>query len=288
MGELDELDFGADTDAIRRWLAKRATYADDIGDPVRGGKHRVDPPGTVDPRRLTVPSSRDAGQHVLDALVEPAPPIATRWPASYKPAAKSSATEPEAAQTEEAKALPDSPARPGMRAGRPRSPYASTPEHEEELKTSRSTNQVFKPRRGVQTTMTLLLLACLAVTGAAAYLAYDEKTNASYGALAICALVTLLIWAVRASTSVTEMAVIRGQLEMIRNGKFEVIDLASPYTPVLVEGTPGKRGWKVLIERHDEPLLVLDASMVDPAQVHRRAACGSGPTSGQQAATPAP
>ncbi len=263
MGELDELDFGADTDAIRRWLAKRATYADDVGDPVRGGKHRVDPPGTVDPQLLTVPNARDAGQHVLDALVEPAPPIATRWPASYQPPAKPSATEPETTLTEEAKGFPTPPPRPGSTPDG-HSPYASTPEHEEELKTSRSTNQVFKPRRGVQTTITLLLLACLAVTGVAAYLAYEDRTNASYGALAICALVTLLIWAVRASTSVTEMAVIRGQLEMIRNGKFQVIDLASPYTPVLVEGTPGKRGWKVLIERHDEPLLVLDGSMVDP------------------------
>lgn len=263
MGELDELDFGADTDAIRRWLAKRATYADDVGDPVRGGKHRVDPPGTVDPQLLSVPNARDAGQHVLDALVEPAPPIATRWPASYQPAAKSSAMEPDVEQTEEAKGFPTPPPRPGSTPDG-HSPYASTPEHEEELQTSRSTNQVFKPRRGVQTAMTLLLLTCLPMTGAAAYFAYRDKTNASWGALALGALITLLIWAVRASTSVTEMAVIRGQLEMIRNGTFQVIDLASPYTPVLVEGTPGKRGWKVLIERHDEPLLVLDGSMVDP------------------------
>ncbi len=77
-------------------------------------------------------------------------------------------------------------------------------------------------------------------------------------------LLTFFLWGVRASTTVTELAVIRGQLEMIRNGRFEVIDLASPYTPVLVEGRPGHRDWRVLIERHDQPLLVLDRSLVDP------------------------
>ena len=262
MGELDEIDFGADTDSIRRWLAKRATYADDNGDPVRGGKHRVDPPGTVDPRRLSVPSSRDAGQHVLDALVEPAPPIATRWPTAYKPTPKEPAAPTEGAADT---AFPTPPLRPGMSPDG-HDPYASTPEHEEELTTSRSTNLVFKPRRAVRTTITVVFIAAVALTAVVGYFAYDARTNASYGVLAICALLTLLVWGVRASTSVTELAVIRGQLEMIRNGKFEVIDLASPYTPVLVEGTPGKRGWKVFIERHDQPLLMIDASMVDPEQ----------------------
>jgi len=83
------------------------------------------------------------------------------------------------------------------------------------------------------------------------------------------------------------MAVIRGQLEMIRHGKFEVIDLASIYTPVAVEGRPGHRGWKVLIERHDEPLMVIDSSMVDPhtftAVLHRVR-----PDLRPQEATPAP
>jgi hypothetical protein len=72
------------------------------------------------------------------------------------------------------------------------------------------------------------------------------------------------VWAVRAGTPTTELAVIRGQLEMIHAGKFEVIDLSSPYTPVKVEGRPGHRGWKVLIERPDQPLLVIDKSVVDP------------------------
>ena len=61
---------------------------------------------------------------------------------------------------------------------------------------------------------------------------------------------------------------IRGQLEMIRDGKFEVIDLANTYTPVLVEGKPGHRRSRVLIERQGQPLLVIDRSMVDPREFH--------------------
>jgi len=82
--------------------------------------------------------------------------------------------------------------------------------------------------------------------------------------VAIFGFLTLVVWAVRAGTPTTELAVIRGQLEIIHAGKFEVIDLSSPYTPVLVEGRPGHRGWKVLIERPDQPLLVIDRSVVDP------------------------
>lgn len=263
MGELDEMDFGADTDAIRRWLAKRATYADEVGDPVRGGKHRVDPPGTVDPHSLSVPNARDAGQNVLDALVAPEPPVAQRWPTPYKPAEPAEAPAADAATGPADKAIATPPPRTGTTPGAA-SPYASTPQHEEELIASRSTNAVFKPRMVARRAITVVLVLVIAMTAGAGYLAYEDRTTMAYGLAALLAVLTLVVFGVRASTSVTEMAVIRGQLEMIRNGKFEVVDLASPYTPVAVEGTPGRRGWKVLVERHDEPLLVLDASVVDP------------------------
>jgi hypothetical protein len=264
VGDLDEMDFGADTDAIRKWLAKRATYAEDRDDPVRGGKHRVDPPGTVDPLRLSVPNARDAGQHVLDALVAPEPPIAKKWPTPYQPARKQPADDDADAPTDPLpQSYPNPPVRPGATPGTP-SPYASTPEHEEELVASRSTNAVFKPRTGARHAITVVFLAVAALTAGAGYWAYQERTALSYGLVAMLCLLTFFLWGVRASTTVTELAVIRGQLEMIRNGRFEVIDLASPYTPVLVEGRPGHRDWRVLIERHDQPLLVLDRSLVDP------------------------
>lgn len=266
MGELDEMDFGADTDAIRKWLEKRATYADEVGDPVRGGKHRVDPPGTVDPRRLSVPNSRDAGQHVLDALVAPEPPVAAQWPAPSQPAVKEPVDPAADGATEPAdQGFPTPPPRTGTTPGTG-SPYASTPEREGELTASGSTNAVFKPRFGYQYAITAVLIVVALLTVTAGYRLSQERTTVNYGLVALLALLTLVVFGVRASTSVTELAVIRGQLEMIRNGKFEVVDLASPYTPVLVEGRPRQRSWRVLIERHDQPLLVIDRSMVDPEE----------------------
>jgi hypothetical protein len=287
MGDLDEIDFGADTDAIRKWLAKRATYAGELGDPVRGGKHRVDLPGTVDPERLTVPDTSEAGKHVLEALVAPEPPVATRWPSPYRPAAQEAEDAGTAVATDPAAdGHPTPPPRTGTTPGRP-SPYASTPQHEEELTSSRSTNAVFEPRTGARHTITAALLAIATMTLGAGYRAYQEPTTVNQGLTLLLALLTLVVWGVRASTSVTELAVIRGQLEMIRNGKFEVIDLASIYTPVAVQGRPGHRGWKVLIERHDEPLLVIDGSMVDSRRfteiLHRVR-----PDLRSPAATPAP
>jgi len=263
MADLDEIDFGADTDAIRKWLAKRATYADDQGDPARGGKHRVDPPGTVDPQQLSVPNSRDAEQDVLAALIAPEPPIASKWPTFYKPGKEPEGAPAEASTDPAAKGFPTPPPRTGTTPGS-HSPYASTPEHEEELLAVRSTNAVFKPRTGVRNLITILLVIVAALTVIAAVAAYRDRTNVGYGLLVLFAALTLVVWGGRASLSVTELAVIKGQLEMIRNGKFEIIDLASPYTPVLVEGAPGRHRWRVLIERHDQPLLVLDRSIVDP------------------------
>ena len=144
------------------------------------------------------------------------------------------------------------------------SPYASTPEREEELLASRSTNAVFKPRAWPRHTMSALVLVVAAATAFAVYTAVQDRTYASYGVAGLAFLLLVVVWAVRASTSVTEMAVIRGQLEIIRDGRFEVVDLASPYTPLLVEGSPGQRSWKVLILRKDLDPFVIDSSIVDP------------------------
>ena len=266
MAGLDEMDFGADTDAIRRWLAKRATYAEDAEGADGGGKHRVDLPGKADPQRLSVPNSRDAEQHVLDALVVPDPPIATQWPRPYQPPV----TDPDGARA----TADTDPAAEDHRTPPPRtgttpghgSPYASTPEHEEVLTSRRSTNAVFKPRVAARHTTTLVFLAIAAMTVAAGYRSYQEPTTVNQGVTVLLALLALVVFGVRASTSVTELAVIHGQLEMIRNGRFEVIDLGSVYTPVVVEGKPGHRGWRVLIERHGQPLLVIDRSTVDPRE----------------------
>lgn len=58
MGSVEDIDFGPDTDAIRRWLAQRGTYAGEAGDPVRDG-HRIDAPSRVEWQQLPVPGASD-------------------------------------------------------------------------------------------------------------------------------------------------------------------------------------------------------------------------------------
>lgn len=127
-----------------------------------------------------------------------------------------------------------------------------------------STNYVFKPRTGVRTLVLVILLLALLGTAGAAYLAYREQTTLTVALAVVMAVLTLVVWAALAASAPMELAVVRGQLETLQDGKFDVINLSSPFTPVAVVGEPGKRGWKVYIERPDRPLLVLDKSIVDP------------------------
>jgi hypothetical protein len=67
MLSVEEIDFGPDTDAIRRWLAQRETYVGEAGDPVGHGERRIELPITVEPGEPTV---SDARRDVVEA---PAP-----------------------------------------------------------------------------------------------------------------------------------------------------------------------------------------------------------------------
>ncbi|UMG91070.1 hypothetical protein [Nocardioides sp. TF02-7] len=231
--------------------------------PARGGKHRMDPPGTVDPRALAVPDARAAGRDVLEALVTPEP---------ARPEEPAEAA-PDPGTDAERRTPPTPPAPPTPRPTPSYGAAAAVAHAERQEATSRSTNMVFEPRRWMHRTVTAVFLVGVAATAGAAYVAYRDRTTLALGLAVLAGVLTLVVWAVRASTPVTELAVIRGQLEVIRAGRFEIIDLASPFTPILVEGTPGRRGWRVLIERPEQPLLVLDRSLVDPqaftAVLHR-------------------
>jgi len=69
---------------------------------------------------------------------------------------------------------------------------------------------------------------------------------------------------VRASATPTRLTVRRNHHEVVRRGERRLIDLASPYTPVAVVGRPDRRGWQVLIEQLDAPLLTLTSADVEP------------------------
>jgi hypothetical protein len=129
-----------------------------------------------------------------------------------------------------------------------------------------SRNVTFKPKRTARRVVGLLLLAAVAATAYAGYLAYDAQTPEAIGVAGGLGLLSLVLWAIRAGTSVSTLSVTNGQLE-IRNasGRF-VFDLASPYMPIEVVGTPGKRKWKVLFIRRSMEPFTIDSSMVDPVE----------------------
>ncbi len=128
----------------------------------------------------------------------------------------------------------------------------------------RSTDVVFPPRVAVRRTLGLLLLVLLAATVGAGYLAYREPTTASLGVAGLLVVVTLTTYAVRVGSAPVHLAIRGGQLEVVRGAHREVFDLTSRFTRMEVVGTPGRRGWKVLMARFGRDPLVIDASMVDP------------------------
>ncbi|GCD90599.1 hypothetical protein [Nocardioides sp. LS1] len=127
----------------------------------------------------------------------------------------------------------------------------------------------FAPRTGTRRLVALLLLVCVAATAVAGYVAYLDRTTPAIGIAAALALLTMVVWGVRAGAATAHLTVRGGQLEIVRGGGRNVFDLASHYTPIDVIGEPGDRNWRVLFHRRSMSPFVVDASMVDPAEFTR-------------------
>lgn len=125
---------------------------------------------------------------------------------------------------------------------------------------------VFKPRTGARRLVGLLLLASLAATAYAGYEAYDVRTTNTIAVAATLGALSLVLWALRAGSSAPRLSVTSGQLEVLGSAGRFVFDLDSPYTPIEVVGTAGKRGWRVLFLRRGMSPFVIDSSMVDPTE----------------------
>lgn len=130
----------------------------------------------------------------------------------------------------------------------------------------------FRPRRTARLVTGLLLLSSLGVTALLAREAYVGRADlvaADLVPVGIAAALTLVLWAVRSTTSVARLSVEDGQLTITRNGETWRCDLTGRATPVEVVGRPGRRGWKVVFARRGRPPYVVDASMVDPVHFTR-------------------
>lgn len=319
-------EFGPDTETIRAWLAKRATYAKDarvIGAP-RGsaiGSTTLDTPAAPaapDASPVAIPEpelepdppatprlsetgrqvdSVGAGRSVVEALGDLAPtaaagesdnsdpdptPIPRRDTPDSTTAGRSvvealtddrpraTSVRRGAARISEAPRgsyLPTEtpPPAPAAVAGVPqvkRNRWIEPEEHRESLQAS--TDVDFPVRSGMRRALSLILVAALAATAVTGWVAYQERTVLAGVVAGVMGFVTLVVWAVRASVTTVQLSIKRGQLRIVRGGRTEVVELASPYTPVAIIGEPGQRQWTVLAERPGLPLIVINSSMVDP------------------------
>ncbi len=122
----------------------------------------------------------------------------------------------------------------------------------------------FPPKLGARRVVGALLLVALAATGAAAYVAYEDPRPLTLGGAGTLLVVTLALYAVRAGSSPTLIAIRAGQLEVTRGRSVERFDLTSRFTRIEVVGKPGRLGWKVLLGRFGKDPLVITSAVVDP------------------------
>lgn len=220
------------------------------------------------PRRAPLPSDRatdsvSASREVMDALAAGR----DSDPAPDKPAPKHLArvrlTGREEDEADAAAGVPG--ATTGRRRGRERAPG---PQSAAGVRTGPqvgpSLNVEFEPKIAARRVIGLLLLVALIVTAGAAYLAYEDPRPLTLGAAGTLLAVTLVLYAVRAGSTPTLVAIRSGQLEVTRGKTHEVFDLTSRFTRIEVVGKPGGRGWKVLFGRFGRDPLVINSSIVDP------------------------
>ncbi|MCA1983414.1 hypothetical protein [Nocardioides nematodiphilus] len=237
MSETDGTGRGADL--FEQWLAHHEGRPEDV-EPEPQQMPGSEASAHVEPQ---LPDHNVAAASVLAALrAEPDPePAAVEDPAPV-------AAEPASADE--------------VRAEQTRAPWPSNPPLDPVPSLAQTI--FFKPRGGTQRILGLLLLGFLALTAGAAWWAYQDRSYTSYAIAGIVAVVTGVIWATRTSATPARLTLHGSELEIVRNGSKALFDLA--HVQVEMHGTPGGRGWKVLILRRSMSPYVIDSSMVDPRE----------------------
>ena len=231
--------------------------------PAALAKHAAPRPAPLSSDRAT--DSVSASREVMDALAAGRDSGPAPEKAAPKHLARMRLTGREEGEPDAVPATSTSKATTGRRRRRERAPgpqsaagVRSGPE------VGPSLNVEFEPKIAARRVIGLLLLVALIVTAGAAYLAYDDPRPLTLGAAGTLLAVTLVLYAVRAGSTPTLVAIRSGQLEVTRGKTHEVFDLTSRFTRIEVVGKPGGRGWKVLFGRFGRDPLVINSSIVDP------------------------
>lgn len=223
--------------------------------------------------------SRRAPRHAAESkpprLLKPSWRRSTGIKTPEAPEALQSTASPAPEPTPPSPATPAADATPGAPVARwhppsrPVTPRAAAPAPDESAKpvepgAGRSLNVEFAPKLAARRIVGLLLLVLVAATVAAAIVAYADPRPLTLGAAGTLLALTLAVYAIRAGSAPTHLAIRSGQLEVVRGKTMEKFDLTSRFTRIEVVGTPGRTGWKVLLGRFGRDPLVITGSIVDP------------------------
>ena len=212
------------------------------------------------PAKPRSPGSRRAPRHAAPTR---------RKATAAEPTTPSTTPAPPAPPTPPKSAAPSAPAdttsTPWHPPSRPPSPLPAPPaSRPRAAEPGRSLNVEFEPKLVARRVVGVLLLLLVVATAGAAFLAYDDARPLTLGAAGTLLALTLVVWAIRAGSAPTYVAIRSGQLEVVRGKTKEKFDLSSRFTRIEVVGTPGRPGWKVLLGRFGRDPLVISGSIVDP------------------------
>lgn len=256
--------------------------------PVTGGKHRRDPNEPAPAPRFEPPMPAPEHPVAAPAPVEPAPAPVAPAPAPVAPDPVAPATaepavpETDVPETPAAAEIPEQPVaarhpiddtaieQPGAVVPSPATDHLDdepTPAAEASPAVHSGKKRSYHSKRGSDSLAPVALLAALACAGVLGRQAYlgrlTSELSLSIG-LTVVAL-ALVIFAMRAANSTRNVHLsTQGVLKLAVGDTRHEFDLANPEIQLEMAGTPGQRGWRILIIRRTLAPVTIDARTVDP------------------------
>src|SRR5690606_22924817 len=122
----------------------------------------------------------------------------------------------------------------------------------------------FAAPRGARLILPALPIRAAVAAGPVIWRGAETKVGTDIGIAAARPALGLVLWRGLAATPNRQVAVRGGILEIEDGTSRYTFDLRNPAVRVDVEGTPGSRGWRVIIHRHRLAPYVLTRHVVDP------------------------
>jgi len=125
---------------------------------------------------------------------------------------------------------------------------------------------LFSPRPGLRPLLTAATAVAGAATALSVMVAFVLPTNTTLGGAAVLAMLTGLLWQARMRARGTVVTIDAGVLKVVHGESRHEFPLTGVHPPIDVIGQPGRRGWKVLIQRRGMAPYVVDNRMVEPVE----------------------